>query len=70
VPGHHDLPDYTDSHENDQWQTYAALTAAPYANEWLLMLLNVELYRLELVAERVAKRTVDTNTLFRTRQTT
>jgi nucleoside phosphorylase len=51
--------DYADSHKNDQWQAYAALAAAAYAKEWLLMFPEVQLSRLETVAEIVDGRTTN-----------
>jgi nucleoside phosphorylase len=48
--------DYSDSHKNDQWQKYAAATAAAYAKELLQTIdaadINITPYAREVVQER------------------
>jgi nucleoside phosphorylase len=43
--------DYADSHKNDQWQKYAAATAAAYAKEFLGFVDNQDLAKTERVSE-------------------
>lgn len=47
------ISDYCDSHENDDWHKYAALTAAAYARKLMLVLKPHLLTATPLWAERV-----------------
>jgi nucleoside phosphorylase len=46
--------DYCDSHKNDKWHKYAALTAAAYARELLLVLKSHRVQAMPLWAEQIA----------------
>lgn len=48
--------DYSDSHKNDDWQAYAAMTAAAYAKELLLEIPCEEVAREERLAVSIDKR--------------
>lgn len=45
--------DYADSHKNDQWQRYAALTAAAYAREFLEFVPEADMTREKPLVEQV-----------------
>jgi nucleoside phosphorylase len=47
--------DYCDSHKNDEWHNYAALVAAAYARELLLVLRPQRVDAMPPWAERVAQ---------------
>ncbi|KAI4741500.1 Pfs, NACHT and ankyrin domain protein [Aureobasidium sp. EXF-12298] len=60
-----DICDYADSHKNDDWQEYAAATAAAYAKEFLGYVDNGDLARTSKASEilkEISQDTRETNT--------
>lgn len=51
--------DYSDSHKNDNWHKYAALTAAAYARELLIVLKPKKVTVMPFWAGRMGNRTLN-----------